>query len=162
MTTIHAPHVACIGDLLWCDCQRPDWDTQPVSPLLMPATTEPERLSQWEAARAEYRQRLAAWVATQPFHRPEDYAAHVLEDADRLAMRVAELLTHHSLTPHQRIRPDLVTITGEHPGWHGVALVLDGGYSAEDAALMVEHWRGCLERVLGSLAAVDPYGIGRP
>lgn len=69
-----------------------------------------------------------------------------------LARHLSQLLMHAS--DPRPIAPDLVTFEGPHGGY-GVAVVVDGYYSAEDAADMVEFWRGCLRRTLDALPESD-------
>lgn len=72
-----------------------------------------------------------------------------MNDADTLRDRASDLLMHHE--GRGPIRPDLVVVQGDRPGWHGVALVLDGGYGREDAEQMVTFWRGVLADTLDAL-----------
>lgn len=76
----HAPRSAFRGDLLYCSCNEPDWDSAP------PFPTDPADLDAWEEKDAE-------WLARQPqaLFQPEDYVAHVeaAARADELA-RIAE------------------------------------------------------------------------
>lgn len=77
-------------------------------------------------------------------------------DDNVLALRVADLLQHARL-PHP-ITPDVITFEMPH-GNHGIAVVVDGGYSQEDAEGMVDFWRTVLRRTLDEVAKVDLLGV---
>lgn len=53
--TGHAPMIACIGNLYWCTCQEPDWESAP-----RPGDDHGQ------------------WVRFQPFYEPEEFTAHIV------------------------------------------------------------------------------------
>lgn len=75
-----------------------------------------------------------------------DRATHREEPVGRLHRAVADLLQHH----RGRDPLPVVITKGDHEGW-GVAVVVDGYYSREDAAEMAEFWSKLLRRVVDEL-----------
>lgn len=65
---VHAPQIAYIGDLFWCPCREPDWDSAPSHPV-SPFDED------------AYREMTREWVATQPFYAPDEFAQHVIAEA---------------------------------------------------------------------------------